>query len=116
MANLTKDMVLVVEMANEEDSRFNWKLQWENLVFLTVSPELHVYNLKMHRKIRNNRNNIEKPKRFHCINKFLASKSSCKIPWLEKYSSKTKKNCTTTDEMKQHFDLAFDITIGKSNF
>ena len=65
----------------------------------------------MHRKIRNNCNENEKPQRFRCINKFLASKSFCKIPWLERYSSKTKKNCTTSDEMKQHFDLAFNITI-----
>ena len=51
------------------------------------------------------------PQLFACVNKFLASESSCEIPWLKKYSLPGLKKCTNK-EIRQYFDLAYKISIG----
>ena len=54
---------------------------------------------------------FQDPQLFACVNNFLASESSCEIPWLKNYSPPGLKKCTNK-EIRQYFDLANKISIG----
>ena len=73
-------------MTNKGESRFNHELQWANVLMVTVSDTSADYNLRMHQKRNKKCDKNRDPHLFACVNKFLASKSSCVIPWLKDYS------------------------------
>ena len=41
-------------------------------------------------------------KSFQCIQRFLASKSNCTFPWLEKYSKEGLEHCNKDSELHEH--------------
>ena len=48
-------------------------------------------------------------KSFKCIQRFLASKSKCTFPWLDRYSAKGLKQCNQSFELKQHIETYLKI-------
>ena len=104
-----------VEFSRNGESKFNSQLNWENSLYLyhdtccrVVTP---IYRLSWERLKRVENCNSEKPKTplFDCVDQFLVSKSSCDIPWLKKHTPQDiMKNCTS-EQIKQHFDLNYDI-------
>ena len=73
-------------MTNKGESRFNHGLEWANVLFVTMSDIATSYNLRMHQKRNKKCDKNRDPHLFACVNKFLASESSCEIPWLKHYS------------------------------
>ena len=101
---------LLLEMASKGESKFNRVFDWTKSMLFTISPEFGSYNLKMHQKRNKKCDKNKKLPSFDCVNSFLASKSPCKIPWLNDVA--TQKECSEPEEMKQHFELAFNIMMG----
>ena len=107
-ANAEMGVSFVVEMATKGESKFNRVFDWTKMMLLKISPEFGSYNLKMHQKRNKECDKNEKLPSFDCVNSFLASKSPCRIPWLNDTAA-TKNKCSQPEEMKQHFELAFNI-------
>ena len=99
----------LVEMAIKGESKFNRVFDWAKSMLIPISPEVGSYNLKMHQKRKRKCDKNKKLPSFECINSFLASKSPCKIPYLNDVAAKNK--CSEL-QMKQHFELAFKIMTG----
>ena len=99
--------LLLLEMSSKGESKFNRVIDWTKSMALTLSPEFGTYNLKMHQKRNKKCDKNKKLPSFDCVNSFLASKSPCRIPWLN--DTATKNKCSEPEEMKQHFELAFNI-------
>ena len=105
----------LVEMATKGESKFNRVFDWAKSMLITISPEVGSYNLKMQQKRNRKCDKNKKLPSFECINSFLASKSPCKISWLNDVATKNqtaKNECSEPEEMKQHFELAFNIMNG----
>ena len=95
------------------ESKFNRVFDWTKSMLITISPEFGSYNLKMHQKRNQKCDKNKKLPSFECINSFLASKSPCKISWL---NDVTAKNECSEQQMKQHFELAFNIMMGNGSY
>ena len=122
---MTPFETLVMEFARYGESKFNSpQLDWDHALFIQVgepckcSLEFPIYTLSRQKTKRIEdcvAENDQKIPSFECIDQFLASKSLCGIPWLTKFSTflpKVMENCTT-DQIKQHFDLYYNISIGE---
>ena len=48
-----------------------------------------------------------------CIQKFIRSKMDCKTHWDGNDSNTTQRNCSSTEDLKEYFDLRLDIYKGK---
>ena len=108
-ANAEMGASFLVEMATKGESKFNRVFDWTKSMLITISPESGSYNLKMQQKRNRKCDKNKKLPSFECINSFLASKSPCNIPWLNDVAAK---NRCSEQQMKQHFELAFNIMTG----
>ena len=111
-ANAEMGASFLVEMATKGESKFNRVFDWSKSMLITISPEFGSYNLKMHQKRNKKCDKNKKLPSFECINSFLASKIPCKIPWLNDVAAKNK---CSEQQMKQHFELAFNIMMGNGS-
>ena len=107
-ANVTKGTLLMTEMTNKGESRFNHGLEWANVLFVTMTDIATSYNLRMHQKRNKKCDKNRDPHLFACVNKLLASETSCEIPWLKQYSPPGLKKCTN-EEIMQYFEFAYKI-------
>ena len=113
-------MDFFIEMRTKGESKFNHELNWSDILFIsTTSSEITSYDLRALQLKRSplisncDITNSKQP--FDCINKFLASNTPCEIPWLKRYAPAGLEKCETSEQTKQYFDMAFNVSIGVSN-
>ena len=115
-------------MTRRNDSKLNSnKFDWSNALYLPIQENCNCYSgypdydlrRKTLKKISRNNYNCDKSnqrKSFDCINKFLASETSCNVSGLKMYSQKEDgmEQCTS-EQLKQYFQLYRQIIIGQKN-
>ena len=107
---------LFFDFKSSGQGSFNYIVDWENLwVTMIPSQTWNYYSFKMvsHKSVKDcDEKNQQKP--FECVQRFLASKKKfCTLPWLKKYTSGTICEKTESKEIKNYFDIYFQILNGK---
>ena len=64
--------------------------------------------MKSNRRLQNcDKNNQQK--QFNCLHQFISSQLQCTFPWSTKDSAKGLKNCSSSEEWDQYYQLYTDI-------
>ena len=70
--------------------------------------------MKSNRRLQNcDKNNQQK--QFNCLHQFISSQLQCTFPWSTKDSSKGLKNCSSSEELDQYYQLYTDILLQNMN-
>ena len=48
-------------------------------------------------------------KQFYCLHQFMSDQMKCSFPWLSKNSMKTSKECSSSEDLDQYYQLYTDI-------
>ena len=70
--------------------------------------------MKSNRRLQNcDKNNQQK--QFNCLHQFISSQLQCTFPWSTKDSIKGLKNCSSSEELDQYYQLYTDILLQNMN-